>query len=172
MVRVSQDKWESQGNDALWACHLWGRGAQSHWDPMMGCGECAFESSTQLMGQGELHLTPFPVSQGLPMGVASLCPGQHKHWDRLGPGDWDTLLQCLHLEKCFFISSSNKILRNSKGLKITSCLCSWGRLWTTRHKMVVKAGHCACTLHTLSPKGWANHLSHLSGTGWLYPHHI
>ena len=32
------------------------------------------------------------------------------------------------------VSSSNKIQRNYKGLKITACVCSWDKLWTIRYK--------------------------------------
>ena len=43
----------------------------------------------------------------------------------LGPG-------ILHRSVCTWthLSSSNKIERNCRGLKITMCISSWGRLWT------------------------------------------
>ena len=37
------------------------------------------------------------------------------------------------------VSLSNKIQRNYKGLKITACMHSWGKLWTTRYKTDQKA---------------------------------
>ena len=49
-------------------------------------------------------------------------------WDRLGPG---TL--CCSACTWTKISSSNKIQRNYKGLKIT-VMGSWGKLWTARYK--------------------------------------
>ena len=93
-------------------------------------------------------------------------------WD-LGPG---TL--CCSACTWTNVSSSYKIQRNYKGLKITVCMCSWGKLCTTRYKKTnchfwgarnksrgsgAKAGHCACPLHSAPPKGWADHLSHPSG---------
>ena len=49
-------------------------------------------------------------------------------WDRLGPGT-------LCCSACTWTnsSSSNKIQRNYKGLKIT-VMGSWGKLWTARYK--------------------------------------
>ena len=84
-------------------------------------------------------------------------------------GTWDPLLQCLHLD----ISSSNKIQRNYKGLKITACVSRWLKPWTKRYKkaktqlpllrfLEQKQGamHDACTEHhkgggqtTQSPSG-------------------
>lgn len=52
-----------------WAGHLWARGAQSYWDPLRDYGECASEATTDLRGEGRVCPTPFPNSQGLPMGV-------------------------------------------------------------------------------------------------------
>ena len=60
-----------------------------------------------------------------------------------------------------------------KGLKITACMSSWGKLWTIRYKKTknpaatsegpgAKAGYCACPLPSTPPKGWADHLSHPS----------
>ena len=37
-----------------------------------------------------------------------------------------------------YVSSSNTIQRNSKGLKITACMCNWGKLWTRRYKKTKK----------------------------------
>ena len=74
-------------------------------------------------------------------------------------------------------SSSNRIQGNYMGLKVTACMRSYGKCWTKDTKKSnchfgraqnksrgsgAKAGYCACPLHTTSPKGWANHLSHRS----------
>ena len=71
-------------------------------------------------------------------------------------GTWDPFLQCLHLD----ISSSNKIQRNYKRLKITACVSRWLKLWTKRYKKAKTqlpllrfreqkqgAMHDACTEH-------------------------
>ena len=71
-------------------------------------------------------------------------------------GTWDPFLQCLHLD----ISSSNKIQRNYKRLKITACVGRWLKLWTKRYKKAKTqlpllrfqeqkqgAMHDACTEH-------------------------
>ena len=68
------------------------------------------------------------------------------------------------------------------GLKITEYMCSWGKFWTKDTKRPknptatfevpgakaggwgAKAGYCPCPLHTTPPKGWANYLSHPSGS--------
>ena len=55
-----------------------------------------------------------------------LAPQMETGWD-LGPG---TL--CCSACTWINVSSSNKIQRNYKELKITAC--SWGQLWTTRYK--------------------------------------
>ena len=55
------------------------------------------------------------------------------NWDRLGPG---TL--CRSACTWTNISSSNEIQRNYKGLKITVCMQSWGKLWTIRYKKTEK----------------------------------
>ena len=72
------------------------------------------------------------------------------------------------------VSSSNKMQRNYNRLKITGCMHSCGKLRTTRCKKTkktptaiseepgAKAGYYACPLHTASPKGWADRLSHPS----------
>ena len=49
---------------------------------------------------------------------------------------------------------------------------SWGQLSTTRYEIKkpnaiseelgIKAGYCACFIHTPPPKGWADHLRHPS----------
>lgn len=44
-------------------------GAQSHWDPLRDYGERASEAATDMRGEGRVCPTPFPNSQGLPMGV-------------------------------------------------------------------------------------------------------
>ena len=90
-------------------------------------------------------------------------------WDM---GCFATVLQCLHLD--------SKIQRDYTGLKITVCMCSWGKLWTKRYKKTkepnwyfwrvgrrnrvlgAKAGYCACLLHSTPPKRWVDHLSHPS----------
>ena len=46
-------------------------------------------------------------------------------------GTWDPLLQCLHLGK-------RLLEQQNKGLKITVCICSWGKFWTTRYKETKK----------------------------------
>ena len=55
---------------------------------------------------------------------------------------WGPLLQCLRQAgpgalccsayTWTHVSSSNKIQRNYRGLKITACMCSWGKFWTKR----------------------------------------
>ena len=60
------------------------------------------------------------------------------------------------------LSWSNKTQRNHKGLKTTVCMCTWGKLWTTRYKKTknptatseepgAKAGpaNAPCTQHHL-----------------------
>ena len=47
------------------------------------------------------------------------------------PGTWDLLLQCLHLDKPLLQKQNTKKLY---GLKITMCMCNWGKLWTERYK--------------------------------------
>ena len=54
-------------------------------------------------------------------------------WDRLGPG---TL--CCNACTWINISSSNKIQRNNKGLKITTCMYSGGKLWMKRYQRTKK----------------------------------
>ena len=87
---------------------------------------------------------------------------------------WDPLLQCCHACTWTNLSSSNKIQRNCMGLKITACMCTWGKFWTkdtkrpknptaTFEEPGAKAGYCACPLHTTPPKGWAKHLCRPSG---------
>ena len=49
-------------------------------------------------------------------------------WDRLGPGTWGPLLQCLHRGKRLLEQ------QNAKKLSITACMPCWGELWTTRDK--------------------------------------
>ena len=77
--------------------------------------------------------------------------------------------------------------RNCMGLKITVCLCSWGKFqtqkiqrnqknqlplfsnyhfwgpWSKNGGWGAKAGYCVRPLHTPPPKEWANHLSQPSG---------
>ena len=36
------------------------------------------------------------------------------------------------------VSLSNKLQRDYMGLKITECMCSWGKLWATRYKKTEK----------------------------------
>ena len=98
-------------------------------------------------------------------------------------GTWDPLLQCCNACTWTHLSLSNKRQRNCMGLKITACMCSWGKFWTqkiqrdqknptaTFEKAGAKTGcleqkqGTACTwpLHTTSPKGWAKLLSQPSG---------
>lgn len=88
-------------------------------------------------------------------------------WD-LGPG---TL--CCSAYTWMEVSSSNKMQRHYKGLKITECLNIWGKFWTrykktkkptaTSEDLRGKAGRCAWTLHTAPPRGWKDHLSHPTG---------
>ena len=53
-------------------------------------------------------------------------------------GTWDPLLQCCNACTWTNVSLSNKIQRNHKGLKITACMCSWGKFWTARYKETKK----------------------------------
>ena len=71
--------------------------------------------------------------------------------------------------------------RNYKWLKITTCMQSWGKLWTTRYErpkkpncyfwriqskstvMGGKAGYCTWPVNTTLPKQRADHLNHPSG---------
>ena len=82
----------------------------------------------------------------------------------------------IYCSACTWINvfSSNKIQRHYKGLKMTACMSSWGKLWTRRYKKTknwtttsqkpgTKPGYCTCPLHITPPKGWANHLSCPSG---------
>ena len=59
-------------------------------------------------------------------------------WDRLGPSAlcWDTLLQSSHMDKHLLQQKNieKKKKKNYKGLKITACIGSWGKLWATRQK--------------------------------------
>ena len=89
-------------------------------------------------------------------------------WDRLEPG-------ILYCSACIWtnVSFSNRMQRNYKGIKITVCMQSWGKLWTIRYKKDqnstgtkvwgAKAGYCPWPLHTAPPRRWADHLSHSSG---------
>lgn len=43
---------------------------------------------------------------------------------------WDPLLSCLSLNKCL-LKQQNK---RNKGLKITTYMSSWDKLWTARYK--------------------------------------
>ena len=52
-----------------------------------------------------------------------------REWDMLGTG---TL--CCNACSWTNVSLNNKIQRNYKGLKISVCMHSWGKLWTTRYK--------------------------------------
>ena len=87
---------------------------------------------------------------------------------------WDLGLLAAVLAPGQNIPSNNKIQRNYKGLKITTCVCSWGKLWTTRYKKPntqlsllksreQKEGTAHASPPTTPPKGWASHLRHLSG---------
>lgn len=52
-----------------------------------------------------------------------------RSWDRLRP-------RTFYLSVCTWtnISLRNRMWRNSKGLKITACVGSWGKLWTVKYK--------------------------------------
>ena len=59
--------------------------------------------------------------------------------------------------------------RNCKGLKITACVLSWHKSWATGYKKTKKIqllllksqeAKAHAPLHTWTPKGWADHLSH------------
>ena len=90
-------------------------------------------------------------------------------------GIWDLGSGIIYCSACIWTNlfSSNKIQRHYKGLKITVCMSSWGKLWTrykktenlttTSQKPETKPGYCTCPLHITPPKGWANHLSCPSG---------
>ena len=59
------------------------------------------------------------------------------------------------------------VQRNYKGLKITVCLHSWGKLWTIKYKknsncQFGKAGSKSRVLQRTPGKEWANHLTHTS----------
>ena len=94
-------------------------------------------------------------------------------WDRLGPGT----LWGIGCNACTWTNiSSNKIQRNSKGLKITAysaARANHGQEDTKSLKtqlsksrlLGAKPVYYACSLHAIPPKGWADHLSHLSGPG-------
>lgn len=53
---------------------------------------------------------------------------------------WDLGPRTLCCPACTWtnVSLSNKTQRNSKGLKIIECMCSWGTLCTTRYKKTNK----------------------------------
>lgn len=104
-------------------------------------------------------------------------------WDRLGPGTWGPLPQCLHLDKCLLEQHNPKTeTKHWKGLKIAACMRGWGTLWTTRHKRA-KNPNCHFwgaksksrmlhmhPAHGPTQGGWADHLSHPSGgTPGPYP---
>ena len=61
-------------------------------------------------------------------------------------GTWDPLLQGLHLDEALL---EQQIQRDDRGLKVTVCVSSWGKLWTTRYKngenptATAKAAPCA-----------------------------
>lgn len=86
-------------------------------------------------------------------------------------GTWDLGSGTLYCSVCTWASilSSHKIQRNYMELKITVCMCSWSKPWTVRYKKTKKPNcHfwrtrsknrvCICHLHSIPPKGWANHL--------------
>ena len=128
---------------------------RSPWDPLREyTGQNYFHNHTKTLF-AFLHFHPLPTVQW--------------NWDRLEPG-----ILCCSACTWTNISSSKKIQRNCKGLKITVCIHSWGKLWTRRYKKTktptaiseelgAKAGYWACPLHSTPPRGWADHLSHASG---------
>lgn len=98
-------------------------------------------------------------------------------------------LQCLTWTD---VSSSNEMQRNVQGRKLHACAvgaCLWFESQDTKRPRQtnkqttvtseesgvkngvtgVKAGNCACKLHSTPPKGWARHLNHLTS---LTPEHI
>lgn len=119
-------------------------------------------------------LIPGSLSTG-PMPCVYLQPTEsgatQTGWD-LGPG---TLHCSARIQTN--ISSTNRRQRNSKTLKITARIHSWGKLWTTRYKQIRnqaatseeweqnQGARSKCralhkpSAHTTT-NGWANHLSH------------
>ena len=97
-------------------------------------------------------------------------------WDRPGSSAlcWNTLLQCSHMDMLLLQQKNiEKKKKNYKGLKITACIGSWGKLWTIRQKKTKKpttasevlgattaSVHDPCTWHH---QGLVDHLSHPSG---------
>jgi len=92
-------------------------------------------------------------------------------WHRLGSG-----ILCFSACTWTNVSLSNKIQRNHKGLKITACMNSWGKIWTERYRKTEKkptATGCQeqkqstvlalLYRYTPPPERWANHLRHPSG---------
>lgn len=82
---------------------------------------------------------------------------------------WTLTLSLCWANACTWtnISSSNKMLRNHKGLQITMCMHSWGKFWTKRYiynNQKTQLLDCASPLHTIAPKGWANHRNHSSSS--------
>ena len=71
------------------------------------------------------------------------------------------------------VSSSNRLQKKCKGLKVTVSIHSWGKLWTRYKKTKnpttnsevrrARTGYCAPYLHTGLPKGWADLRSQPSG---------
>lgn len=74
---------------------------------------------------------------------------------------------------------NNKIPRNYRWLKITTCMGSWGKIWTIKYKKTKKPNchfgraesktECQeqkqvlwCLQYSAPQKGWANHLDHPS----------
>ena len=97
------------------------------------------------------------------------------------------MLQCCNACTWTNISSSYKIQRNYKGLKITAYMHSWGKFWTKdikrpkkpnchflmSHEQKQGVGSksrvlCMPSAHSTT-KGWTNHLSHpSSATPWTH----
>ena len=76
-----------------------------------------------------------------PSGRAASCWLASKAHGSVGPSEtgWDLGPGALCCSACTWtnVSSSNKIEGNYEQLKITTCMCSWGKLWT-RHKKTQK----------------------------------
>ena len=88
------------------------------------------------------------------------------------------MLKCLHLDTPLLEQQNTKKLYGTKinyvHVQLGQILdkrfketkkpsCQFWRVWSKSRRSGAKAGYCACPLHTMPPKGWANHLSHPSG---------
>ena len=74
------------------------------------------------------------MSVSNPPTPVSLSPPGHwwkSNWDRVEPGTWDPLLQCLHLDKRLPEQQNTKKLQ---GTKNNCAHASWSKLWTRYKK--------------------------------------